>query len=84
MRGDGGKHEEDGKHDEKRLMGTFDGRNRNGGAGRCERERRMMMGMRCIGDGAGRRIDEDGGDAKCAKEEQDDLLSWTRLDDERC
>ena len=27
MREDGGKHEEDGKHDEKRLMGTFDGRN---------------------------------------------------------
>ena len=23
-------------------------------------------------------------DAKCGKEEQDDLLSWTRLDDERC
>ena len=31
MRGDGGKHQEEGTHDEKRLMGTFDGRNQNGG-----------------------------------------------------
>ena len=31
-----------------------------------------------------RRMMRDDGDAKCGKEEQDDLLLWTRLDDERC
>ena len=42
MRGDGGKHEEDGKHDEKKI----DGRHLMEGIKwrRCERERRMMMG----------------------------------------
>ena len=31
MRGDGGMHEEDGKHDEKRLMGDISWREPNGG-----------------------------------------------------
>ena len=80
MRDDGGMHEEDGKHDEKKI----DGRHFMEGIKwrRCERERRMMMGNEM--HWRWRRMMRDDGDAKCGKEEQDDLLSWTRLDDERC